>query len=304
MSCAYFYDAALALHDMGAGHPECPQRIQVIHSALQQQSYFNSLLKPRFQPAQPEAILRVHSEQYLEHLHRVSPNLGMAILDADTSMNVNSLSNALLAAGAGIAAVEGLVAKQFTRAFCNVRPPGHHAVPDHAMGFCFFNNVAIAALHAQTLGLERIAILDWDVHHGNGTEVMLAGQKNLLMLGSFQHPFYPGSGAPPLADNIVNVPLPAGSNGAAVRSAATNVWWPRLEQFKPDLIIVSAGFDAHQDDSMSSLQWSDDDYRWLTEQVVAMAQRYCQGRVVSMLEGGYDLAALARCAVLHVQQLV
>jgi acetoin utilization deacetylase AcuC-like enzyme len=308
MNCAYFYNPLFALHDMGAGHPECPQRVQVIDQALRLSGWLaaqqGAVHCANFDDAPEQALLAVHTDTYLRQLTQSNPQEGLVSLDADTALNRHSLAAARRAAGAGVAAIDGLVAGQFKRAFCNVRPPGHHAEPDHAMGFCIFNNVAITAKYAQVNGFDRVAVLDWDVHHGNGTETMLANQPGLLMLGSFQHPFYPGGGVPNLASNTLNEPLPAGSDGSSIRAVVKWQWWPALTAFKPQLIIISAGFDAHIDDAMSGLRWSDDDYAWLTAEVVAMANTFCDGKIVSILEGGYDLSALARCTKLHMEQLL
>jgi acetoin utilization deacetylase AcuC-like enzyme len=304
MNCAYFYDPLFAQHDMGIGHPECPARVQVIHQALIDANLLSQLLQPAFADAPDGALLRVHSASYLAHLAKVSPMQGRVALDADTSLNTFSLAAARRAAGAGMAAIDALASGEVNTAFCNVRPPGHHAEPTHAMGFCIFNNVAVAAKHAQDKGFKRVAIIDWDVHHGNGTESMLANQPNLIMLGSFQHPFYPGSGAPAQGANIFNAPLSAGTDGTAMRQAVTDLWWPKINEFKPDLIIVSAGFDAHVDDDMSALRWTDADYVWLSQQVIQMARHHTGGKLIAMLEGGYDLPALARCTTILVKQLL
>ncbi len=304
MNCAYFYDPLFAQHDMGAGHPECPQRVEQIHQALVDNGLIAQLLQPAFGDVPDAALLRVHSAQYLAHLAKVSPLQGRVALDADTSLNAFSLPSARRAAGAGIAAIDALASGAVNRAFCNVRPPGHHAEPTHAMGFCIFNNVAVAAKYAQDKGFKRVAIIDWDVHHGNGTESMLAEQPDLLMLGSFQHPFYPGTGVSALGANIFNAPLNPGTDGSAMRQAVNDLWWPQINGFKPDLIIVSAGFDAHIDDDMSSLRWTDDDYFWLSQEVLQMAQKHSGGRLIAMLEGGYDIPALARCTTILVKQLL
>ncbi len=304
MDCGYFYHGLFAQHDMGQGHPESPQRVVAVHQALHDAGLLARLKTIAFTSASDAQLLRVHQASYLEQLTAASPLKGMVALDADTSMNPYSLSSARLASGAAVAAVQGIASGQFKRAFCNVRPPGHHAQTDRAMGFCFFNHIAVAAMHAQTLGFERVAVIDWDVHHGNGTEQALAGRANCLMLGSFQHPFYPGSGRVALADNIFNAPLPAGSSGDSIRCIVEQHWWPRLNQFKPQLILLSAGFDAHTDDTMSGLHWTDQDYLWLSQQVVDMANQHCQGRMVSLLEGGYDLASLQRCTTIHIEQLL
>jgi acetoin utilization deacetylase AcuC-like enzyme len=300
---AYLTHPDCVKHDMGAGHPECPDRVRLVHQHLSNSGLLNKVIELEPQAALDADLLRVHSANYLERVHQIAPLVGMVALDPDTTMNPHTLTAAKLAAGAGVMAVKAVLAGQINRAFCNVRPPGHHAEPTRAMGFCFFNNIAIAAAYALANGVKRVAIIDWDVHHGNGTESWVAQEPRALMLGSFQHPFYPGTGDRPMADNVCNVPLPSGSNGAAMRAAVIDQWWPRIDAFAPELIFISAGFDAHQDDDMSALQWDDADYQWLTKQVLAMAQKHSQGRIVSMLEGGYDLAALQRCVADHVKTL-
>jgi acetoin utilization deacetylase AcuC-like enzyme len=202
-------------------------------------------------------------------------------------------------------ATELVASGKFQRAFCNVRPPGHHATRDSAMGFCFFNNIAVGIRHAlNELGLQRVALCDFDVHHGNGSEDIFAGEEQVLMLSTFQSPLYPYCGEQPRGPNIVNVPLAPYSNGDVLREAVTGHWLPALERFKPQLIFVSAGFDAHRDDELSHLGWNDSDYAWLTRQIVAQANRHAGGRIVSVLEGGYDLLALARSVEQHVRELL
>jgi acetoin utilization deacetylase AcuC-like enzyme len=219
-------------------------------------------------------------------------------------MNPYSYQAALHAAGAGVQAVDAVMGGEAPTAFCAVRPPGHHACRDQAMGFCLFNNVAIAAHHAMARhGLERIAIVDFDVHHGNGTEDIFAGDARVLMCGIFQHPFYPHSGTPARADNMVNVPVAAYTGGAEVREIVTRIWLPRLEAHRPQLILVSAGFDAHREDELGQLRLVEADYAWITNQLMQVADRHAQGRVVSMLEGGYDLSALGRSVVAHIREL-
>ncbi len=300
---AYITHADCVKHDMGDGHPECPDRVRLVHDYLQHSTLLTGQLELQAVRATKQQLARVHPENYIHQVHQMSPTSGRQYLDPDTSMNEFSLGAALLAAGAGVQAVDLILAQKAKRVFCNVRPPGHHAEPDRSMGFCIFNNIAIAAAHALEHGIERVAIIDWDVHHGNGTETWVASESRALMLGSFQHPFYPGTGDQALASNIFNAPLLAGSDGVAMRAAVLEQWWPRLNAFAPQLIFISAGFDAHRDDSMSALQWDDSDYEWLSEQVKAMANQFCSGRLVSMLEGGYDLSALQRCVADHVRSL-
>jgi len=225
-------------------------------------------------------------------------------VDPDTSMNLHTWNAALRAAGAAMAATDAVLAGELENAFCAVRPPGHHATRDKAMGFCFFNNVAVAAKYAlQRHNLNRVAVVDFDVHHGNGTEDILAGDERALMVSFFQHPFYPYSGADNPAPNMCNVPLPAGSGGEEFRDAVMGAWLPRLEEFKPQLIFISAGFDAHYEDDMGSMKLFEKDYAWATEQLKVVAAKYAEKRIVSMLEGGYVLSALARSVGAHLRSL-
>jgi acetoin utilization deacetylase AcuC-like enzyme len=236
-----------------------------------------------------------------------APSQGIVQLDPDTAMNSYSLAAARRAAGAGLLAVDALMAGRVQNAFCAVRPCGHHATQTRSMGFCIFNNVAVAAAYAlEAKGLERVAIIDFDVHHGNGTEDMFSAnqwREQVLMASFFQHPFYPNTGTVNPAPNMINVPLPAGSGGAAAKSALEKYWMPALEQFKPQMIVISAGFDAHREDLLGGMALIEEDYAWLTRELMALAARHSQGRIVSMLEGGYNLSALGRSAVAHVRTL-
>ena len=246
-----------------------------------------------------------HSEDYVDMIHQKSPSSGSVQLDPDTAMNEYSLDASLRAAGAGIMAVDMVCKAEAKNAFCLTRPPGHHAERTQAMGFCFFGNIAIAARHAiQQHGLERVAILDFDVHHGNGTEDIVDGDPNILFCSSFQHPFYPGNYRNNVNNQRVNVPLASGSNSADFRHAISQNWLPALESYKPQMLFVSAGFDAHAEDPLANISLLDDDFVWITSQITDIADRYCDGRIVSMLEGGYALPALSRCATAHVRGLM
>ncbi len=227
-----------------------------------------------------------------------------AQIDPDTSLNIHTWDAALRAAGAALAATDAVMAGEIENAFCSVRPPGHHACHDKAMGFCFLNNVAVAAHHAlERHGLKRVAIVDFDVHHGNGTEDIVAGDQRILMVSFYQHPFYPDGGSFSHASNLVNLPVPAYTRGDAVRALVQQHWLPRLEAFQPEMIFISAGFDAHRDDDLGQMGLVEQDYSWMTQQIKDVARRHAKGRVVSVLEGGYNLDALARSVEAHIRAL-
>lgn len=292
-------------HEIAPGHPESPERIGAVRDALMHRELYDFLQHHDAVAATREQLLRAHTESYVDLLHAKSPASGCVQLDADTAMNCHSLQAGLLGAGAGVLATELVLSGQASNAFCLVRPPGHHAERFRAMGFCLFGNVAIAARHAiEQHGLERVAILDFDVHHGNGTEDIVDGDPRILFCSSFQHPFYPGDYRDDVIDQRVNVPLPAGTGSAEFRQAIERSWMPALERFAPQLIIVSAGFDAHLEDPLAGLALLDDDFAWITRKILEAADRHAGGRVVSMLEGGYALPALGRCASLHVKGLM
>jgi acetoin utilization deacetylase AcuC-like enzyme len=294
-----------ALHEMGAGHPESPQRLKAILAALESSGLAAGLAAREAPEASREQIERVHEHEHVDFIFDSAPQRGYAYLDPDTSMNARSLSAALRAAGAVVAATDMVMSGEARRAFCAVRPPGHHATRERPMGFCIFNNVAIGAAHAlEAHGLERVAVLDFDVHHGNGTEDAFHEDPRVMLCSTFQHPYYPYSGADSGNEHIINVPLPAMTDSRGFRAAVERLWVPALEAFRPQLVFVSAGFDAHRDDPLAYLNLEDEDYRWVTEKLVDVADRHAEGRVVSTLEGGYNTEALARSVVEHVRVLM
>jgi acetoin utilization deacetylase AcuC-like enzyme len=308
MNTAFFTHPTCRQHDMGEGHPECPARLDAITDHLRATGLDVALDFREAPEASAEQIGRAHAAAYVAQLTdllgRVRESGESRHLDPDTVACPQTLAAALHAAGAAVAATDTVIAGQAGRAFCAVRPPGHHATRDEAMGFCFFNNVAVAARHALDVhGLQRVAIVDFDVHHGNGTEDIIAGDERVLMVSFFQHPLYPYSGAVPKGTNMVNIPLPPYTRGPAMREAVERQWLPALEAFRPQMLFVSAGFDAHREDPLAQLGLVEADYAWLTEQLVAVARRHAQGRIVSCLEGGYDLGALARSAAAHIKVL-
>jgi len=291
-------------HDMGSGHPESPQRLDAVADALIAAGVM-PLLEVREAPlVARECLLRVHDADYLDELEARAPARGRVQLDPDTAMNAGTLAAARRAAGAAVLATDLVASGQADNAFCSVRPPGHHALPGRAMGFCLFNNVAVAAAHALAAhGISRVAVVDFDVHHGNGTEAMFVHDPRVMMVSTFQHPFYPHSGVEGRSDTMVNVPLPAGSDGAGFRAAVEREWLPALARFRPEMVFVSAGFDAHREDDMASLALVEADYAWVTRQIMAFARAHAGGRIVSVLEGGYELGALGRSALAHVRVL-
>jgi acetoin utilization deacetylase AcuC-like enzyme len=294
-----------ARHDMGALHPENPARLWAIHDQLIA-SRLDGVLRHYESPAATrEQLERVHDADYVESIFRASPQQGMVALDPDTSMNPYTLSAALHAAGAAVLGVDLVMRAEVRAVFCSVRPPGHHAERNRALGFCIFNNVAVGAAHAMAVhGIERVAILDFDAHHGNGTENILGSDARVLFCSTFQHPYYPYRGTAPTAGHVINTPLAAGSGGAQFRQAVETHWLPALEAFKPQLVMFSAGFDAHRDDDLAHLNFVERDYFWVTEQVRKIADRHAHGRIVSTLEGGYNLDALGRSVVAHIKGLL
>ena len=291
-------------HDMGAYHPECPARLGAIEDGLIAGRIADFLARYEAPLADMEQLLRVHPRPYIEAVEGAAPSHGIVHLDPDTAMCPDTWTAALRAAGAGVLATDLVVTGKHPNAFCSVRPPGHHATRTRSMGFCIFNNIAVAARHAIAAhGIERVAIIDFDVHHGNGTEDIFADDERVLMVSTFQHPFYPYSGTDDPAANMVNVPLAAGTGSDGFRAAVEQVWMPALEAFRPEMVFFSAGFDAHIEDDMAMLRLIDSDYAWVTAQVKRVVDRTGGGRIVSMLEGGYALPALGRSVVQHVKVL-
>jgi acetoin utilization deacetylase AcuC-like enzyme len=289
---------------MGPDHPECPERLQAIEDQLIASRIAPLIMRESAPLAGMDDLARVHTHAHIEFIRSRAPSEGYTVIDPDTSMNPHTWQAALRAAGAAVAATDAVIQGHYDNAFCSVRPPGHHAEPSQAMGFCFFNNVAIAARRALTVhGLTRVAIVDFDVHHGNGTEAAFAGDARVLMCSFFQHPLYPFSGVENPAPNMVNLPMPPRTKGDVVREAIERAWLPRLEAFKPEMIFISAGFDAHREDDMANMGLVEDDYTWITERICEVAERHAGGRIVSCLEGGYNLSALGRSVVAHVRAL-
>ena len=301
---AYITHPSFLLHDMGPHHPECPDRLSAINDRLISAGLDPYLRHYSAPPATDEQLGRVHSPDYIALIEAEAPTDGLHFLDPDTAMNAHSLGAARRAAGAVVLATELVLSGECRNAFCAVRPPGHHAERDRAMGFCLFNNVAVGAAHALAQGLERVAIVDFDVHHGNGTEVMFTDDPRVLMISTFQHPLYPYSGLDNTAPNMVNIPLSAGTGGKGFRDAVATHWMPALERHRPEMIFISAGFDAHREDPLAGLKLVEDDYAWVTREMIGAAARYAKNRIVSTLEGGYSLSALGRSAAEHVRELI
>jgi len=289
---------------MGADHPECPARIHAIEDQLIASGLLPFLDRHEAPAATREQLARVHSSDYIESIFKQSPRNGLVYLDADTAMNPYSLEAALHAAGAAVKAVDLVMSGQAENAFCNIRPPGHHAGRSNAAGFCIFNNIAVAAAHAlEQHGLQRVAIADFDVHHGNGTDEIFNGDPRVMLCSTFRHPYYPYAGMESANEHIINVPLHAGANGTEFRAAVTEQWLPALERFQPQLLLISAGFDAHREDDMGGLALREEDYSWITATLRDVAGRHAGNRIVSTLEGGYALHALGRSVLAHIKVL-
>lgn len=309
----YFTHADCRKHEMGHGHPECPERLDAIEDWLLATGVKSALDCREAPLASIGDIELAHERMMVAAIHGLSEQLGddidaggprYAQIDPDTALNVHTWNAIMRASGAVLAATDSVIAGEIENAFCAVRPPGHHACRDRSMGFCVFNQVAVAARYAlERHGLKRVAVVDFDVHHGNGTEDILSGDDRVLMVGIFQHPFYPYSGTNHPASNMLNLPVAAYTRGQEVRELIEKTWMPRLEEFKPEMIFISAGFDAHKDDDLGQLGLVEADYAWMTQRIKDVAKRHSKGRIVSSLEGGYNLKALARSVEAHVRVL-
>ena len=309
----YFTHQDCRKHEMGPGHPECPERLDAIEDLLLVSGVGDALDRREAPLASITDIELAHDRMLVAAIHGLGLQLAdditaggprYAQIDPDTSMNVHTWNAVLRASGAVLAATDSVIAGEMENAFCAVRPPGHHACHSKSMGFCIFNSVAIAARYAlERHGLKRVAIVDFDVHHGNGTEDILSDDERVLMVGFFQHPFYPYSGTEHPAANMLNLPVPAYTKGMAIRELVDTMWMPRLEAFKPEMIFISAGFDAHRDDDLGQMGLVEQDYAWITQRIKDVAKKHSKGRIVSSLEGGYNLQALARSVEAHIRVL-
>lgn len=305
MPIAYISHPDCLLHNVGQEHPEQPARLWAVKDQLVR-SGLELVLREYDAPlAKAEQLNRVHDPDYVSGIFAEAPYEGMLALDSDTVMMPKTLDAALRAAGGVMLGVDLVMKKEVKAAFCAVRPPGHHAERHRAMGFCYFNNIAVGAAHAlDEYGLDRVAIVDFDVHHGNGTEDIFQQDPRVLFCSSFQHPFYSFSGHETESDHIINIPLKAGANGSEFRVQAESHWLPALERFKPQLVMISAGFDGHAEDYMGQLRLREGDYRWITGELKAIADQHAEGRIVSALEGGYVLDALGRSVAAHIDALL
>jgi len=303
LTTAFIAHASCRQHNMGPYHPECPDRLDAVGDGMIAAGLDAHLAHYEAPAATHEQLARVHDADYIAMIEAASPESGICYLDPDTAMNPHSLTAARHAAGAVVLGTDLVLRGEARTAFCAVRPPGHHAERRRAMGFCLFNNVAVGVAHALAQGLKRAAVIDFDVHHGNGTEQIFATEPRVLMVGTFEYPLYPYSGVEPAGPNMHNVPLSAGSGSDAFRAAMSKICLPALEAHRPEILFISAGFDAHRDDPLANLRFTETDYAWVTNELVAVAGRHAEGRIVSSLEGGYALPALGRSAVAHVKAL-
>ena len=304
VTTAFISHPACLLHETGSDHPESKQRLYAIEDALISAGLMNLLHRFEAPRATREQLGRVHSPEYIQRIEHLAPSTGLVSLDTDTVMGPESLEAACHAAGAMVQGIDMAINGRINTAFCSVRPPGHHAGPDRAMGFCIFNNVAVGAAHALAKGLDRIAIVDFDVHHGNGTESIFQSDDRVMLCSVFQHPYFPDTVLVADSDHIVHAPLDAGAYSEAFQQAVQDRLLPALHSFRPELVLISAGFDAHFEDLMGQLNLLDSDYYWITREIVAIAEQHADGHVVSTLEGGYALPALGRAVVQHIRALM
>ncbi len=304
MTTAFYTHPACKLHEMGNDHPESPERLIAIEDHLIASRIHDFLRHSEAPLITEEQLALVHTPEAIERIREHTPQSGYYPLDGDTLLNPSSWVAARAAAGAAISATAAVLNGEVENAFCSVRPPGHHATPDEAMGFCLFNNVALAASYAlEHHGLERIAIVDFDVHHGNGTEAVFHADPRVLMVSFFQHPCYPYSGLDNPVSHMRNLPVPAYSDGALIRALIEQHWIPALHKHAPQMIFISAGFDAHREDAVGQLKLVEADYAWITLQIMQVAKQFSHGRIVSCLEGGYSPSALGRSVVAHLKVL-
>jgi acetoin utilization deacetylase AcuC-like enzyme len=305
MSIVVFSHDDCLKHIPNEQHPECPARIEAINDQLIRSGLDFVLIRKEATEAPWEAIQAAHSQAHIDFIRAEIPEYDHEWVDPDTLVTPGSLTAALKAAGAAVNAVDDVMTTLNKQAFCAVRPPGHHATRSKAMGFCLFNNVAVAAYHAiEKHGLERVAIVDFDVHHGNGTEDIVQGDDRILFCSSFQQAFYPFTGEDTSAGNVHNVPLPAGCKGEQWQQAVSEKWFHTLNHFQPQLVLISAGFDGHAEDDMSQFLLKEEDYHWISVKLKEIADKHCDGRIVSTLEGGYNLSALGRSVVAHLKGLL
>ena len=305
MRTAYITHPDCRAHDTGPTHPEHAGRLYAIEDQLVA-SGLDMVLRYVDAPlVSDEQLLRVHPRQHIEAIRAAIPESGYERLDPDTVVSPRSLDAAYRAAGSVVAAVDLIMGGEIESVFCGVRPPGHHAESSRAMGFCLFDNIAVGAAHAlETYGLEKVAIVDFDVHHGNGTEEIFQNESRVLFCSTFEHPFYPFTPLRENTPNRISVPLTATAKGDEFRAAVTDHWLPALEAFQPEMVFVSAGFDAHRDDDMSHVSLTDADFKWASERIVEVANQSASGRIISALEGGYELKSLARCVEAHIRVLM
>jgi acetoin utilization deacetylase AcuC-like enzyme len=304
MPTALITHSIFSEHEMLPGHPENPHRLRVIHEHLLRLGISDFLLHADAPMAAREQIERVHSGSHIDNLAEHSPRHGLAFIDGDTSMNPSTLEAAWRAAGGAALATDMVLSGKVHNAFCALRPPGHHAERHRAMGFCFFNNIAVAAAQAlEVHHLSRVAILDFDVHHGNGTENIFRNDERVMVCSVYQYPLYPFIDTAYMPGHLINTPLPGGAGSKEFRHAVSDIWLPELDSFQPEMVLISAGFDAHRDDPLAGLNLVDSDFEWITDVAMQLAQRHAGGRLVSCLEGGYDLGVLSRCVPMHIKKL-